>query len=218
MVKKDLIILVADKNICFTVKGLLKRHKSIGMSSLDESNYDIRIFTPEHDPGCYQKSHLFLRPFINKYIYALVIFDLEFDKKKDLTKDDLEMEVLSSLETNGWRDRSAVIVIDPELEIWVWSQSPHVEKILGWDAESKDLKQWLIDSDFQENDEKKPKRPKEALESVLRKSGKPRSSSLYYNLASKVSLKRCEDRSFIELKAILQKWFPSKGALKNRFT
>ncbi|MFB3133348.1 MAG: hypothetical protein ACE10K_12585, partial [Rhodothermales bacterium] len=53
----------------------------------------------------------------------------------------------------------------------------------------------------------KPQRPKEAVEAVLRATDTPRSSSLYRQLAQKVSLNRCDDPAFLKLKSTLQEWF-----------
>ncbi len=53
----------------------------------------------------------------------------------------------------------------------------------------------------------KPPRPKELTESLLREKRIPRSSSLYCQLAAKVSLKHCHDRAFNKLRETLQEWF-----------
>jgi hypothetical protein len=57
-------------------------------------------------------------------------------------------------------------------------------------------------------DEIKPQRPKEALERALQEVRKPRSSAIYRQLASTVSLEGCTDPSFRRLKTTLQTWFP----------
>jgi hypothetical protein len=36
---------------------------------------------------------------------------------------------LLALFTSGWENRAAAVVLDPELEIWVWSDSPEVEAV-----------------------------------------------------------------------------------------
>ena len=56
--------------------------------------------------------------------------------------------------------------------------------------------------------EVKPARPKEAFEAALREARKPRSASLYQQIAERVSLRRCTDTAFLELKSILNNWFP----------
>ena len=79
-------------------------------------SYDIRIH-PDRDPGVYSKSSDFLRPFINKYSYAFVLFNHEGCGQEQKLKDKIEIEIKESLERNGWKDRVEVIVFEPELEM-----------------------------------------------------------------------------------------------------
>ena len=99
-------------------------------------------------------------------------------------------------------------MLDPELEAWVWSDSPHVDDVAGWKNRRPSLRRWLISQDYLQEGATKPG-PKEALEAALRTVRKPRSASLYRQLAEKVSLRRCNDPSFLELKTVLTAWFPA---------
>jgi len=109
----------------------------------------------------------------------------------------------------GWQGRSAAIVIDPELEAWVWSDSPHVESALGWGGRRPDLKTWLREEGHLLEGESKPGRPKEVVEKALWTARKPRSSSIYQRLAERVSFQRCEDAAFRKLLRLLREWFPA---------
>ncbi len=51
--------------------------------------------------------------------------------------------------------------------------------------------------------------PKGSMEAVLRAVRRPRSSSIYNELAAQVSLRRCVDPAFNKLKTTLQDWFPA---------
>jgi hypothetical protein len=53
----------------------------------------------------------------------------------------------------------------------------------------------------------KPKDPKAIMEKALKKSRLPRSSAIYANLASTVTLKNCQDKSFNDFKSALVNWF-----------
>ncbi len=201
--RKDLIILSADKNIEFSVRGILERTHAIGVQPL---SYNVRAH-PERDAGCLGRCHHFLRPFINRYSHALVVFDREGCGKDHLSRERLEADVEERLARNGWRDRSAAIVFDPELEIWVWSDSPHVDAVLGWGKRKPKLRTWLARQDFIKKGQTKPERPKEAMEAALRITEIARSSALFLELAERVSFKRCEDPAFAKLKNTLTKWF-----------
>ncbi len=201
--KKDLLVLVADRNMEAMLKGILTRNKSL---DLRDFQFDIRRH-PEKDPGCRVNGVGYLQPFVNQYNHALIIFDMEGCGCNHESVSDIEHEIGKNLKITGWNDKAAVIIIEPELEIWVWSDSPHVDEALGWDSNDTNCFDWLIEQGFIAEGQIKPDRPKEALEAALRFIHKPRSSSIYQYLAEKVSLQRCSDRSFLKLKTILHNWF-----------
>lgn len=204
--KRDLLVLVADKDMEMVIKGIFERPEAIGIRGL---TYDIYSHS-RHDPGCRLGSHEFLRPFSSSYRYAIVIFDRDGSGKESKLREDIEKEVEKLLEVNGWNnERAKVIVLDPELESWVWSDSPHVKDILGWknDPNRPKLGKWLNNQGFLEKDKTTISRPKEALEAVRKYTKKPKSPALFYKLAQKVSLKNCNDPSFEKLKSALQSWF-----------
>lgn len=197
---KDLIVLAADKNAEFAMRSILQRLQSL---RIREISYDIRVH-PHHDPGIYKTSHDFLRIFISKYSYALVMLDKEGCGCSENSYQ-IAQEIQEKLNSSGWQDRSKVIVLDPELEIWVWSDSPQVARCLGWD--NADLREWLLNEGHLLPDALKPEAPKLIMEKALKAKNKPRSSSIYGRLAARVSLNRCTDVSFLEFKQILNDWF-----------
>jgi len=201
---KDLVALVADNDMHLGLKAILSRRESL---RIREVRFDIRTH-PEHDPGCRLKSAEFLRSFQAQYAFAIVLFDREGCGATG-SRAALETEVESQLSRNGWGNRSTAIVIDPELEAWVWSDSPNLKQVLGWKADDPTpLPDWLDQVGFPiSGDCQKPSRPKEALLAALRKAGKARSASLYAQVAQSVGLDRCTDPAFLKLKTTLQGWF-----------
>lgn len=202
---KDLIVLVADKNMQFTLQGLFSRNQSLGIRDVSQ-DYDIFVH-PQRDPGCYNQCVDFLHSFRAVYNYGLVVFDHEGSGQESKSREEIEGELEQKLEASGWDERVAVVVLEPELESWVWSDSPHVERILGWGNQHVSLRNWLLDKNFLEHNHTKPSRPKEALETTLRFVQKPRSSSIYEQLAKNVGFTKCQDSSFLKLKSVLQTWF-----------
>jgi len=200
----DLVVVVADKDMEYVVRGLLNRSKALGMRLVS-----AEVFAhPEHDPGCYLRAHTFLRSMVNKYAKAMVLFDLHGCGAEDRTRAELEAEVEGRLGNSGWKGRCGVVVLDPELEVWVWSDSPHVAETLGWRTRTPSLTQWLKGERLWHAGAPKPHAPKEALQAVLRLTQLPRSASRYKQLAEAVSLERCRDGAFLKLKTVLQTWFP----------
>jgi hypothetical protein len=203
MTVKDLIVLTADKDAEFAIRGLLNRHLAVGIRQIQ---YDVFVH-PERDPGCRLRSHTLLQPSAKLYHHALVIFDREGCGRDDQSRLEIEREAEDALASSGWKDRASVIVIDPELENWVWSDSPHVPKVLGWTAPVADLHTWLQANSFSLSDTHKPLRPKEAMRAVLRANRKSPSAARFQQLASKVSFTRCTDDAFLKLLTALRRWF-----------
>ncbi|QGP91467.1 hypothetical protein MGLY_08000 [Neomoorella glycerini] len=203
---KDLVVLVADKNMEYTIKGLLTRPQALGIRQL---TFDCFVH-PENDPGCLLRGHDFLRSIASNYTHALVMLDHKGCGRERLSRKQLEKQIEERLRQSGWGDRAVAIVISPELEIWVWSNSPHVDRIIGWAGRETDLRSWLIQEGFSEDRKGKLNRSKEAFERALKLTGKARSSSLYYQLAISVSLESCINPAFVKLKATLKKWFSTE--------
>ncbi len=202
--QKDLIALVADNNMEATLRSVLQRHESLGIRSI---KFDILVH-PQHDPGCLSSAHTLLQPFSQRYLFSIVMFDRDGCGQESKTTTEIEDSVKKLLFERGWTDRSCAITIDPELEAWVWKNSVHVSNTLGWSEGIENLYLWLNQKGYFEGNDNHPKHPKEALEAVLRNAKKPRSSSLYAELGSKLSLRKCTDPSFLRLKSYLQTWFP----------
>lgn len=135
-----------------------------------------------------------------------------FDRKgcgDEASREEIQHEVEQELAENGWRDRSKVVVIDPELENWVWNSSSRVSAILGWeDGGYADMKEWLAAEGLWAGHSAKPEDPKKAMRAALRKGRRNVSSRLFGQLAESVTLRRCQDPAFSELKETLRRWFP----------
>lgn len=201
---KDLILLVADLDTENVLEGLLPRLEQV---------YGTRKFTfdisrhPYRDSGCMNGSADFLRPFCKQYHHALVLFDKEGSGQESRIRADIESSIEEALSNNGWAaENVAAIAIDPEIENWIWVNSANMSKELNWN-EAKALYAWLQENGWRDEQASKPTRPKEALEAVLRKTRKPRSASIYKNIAEKVSFTKCEDPAFLKLLEKMQLWF-----------
>lgn len=202
--RKDLVLLVADKNMEASLKGLLSRPHALGFGQVI---YDLYVH-PERDPGCLLRSHDFLQPFASRYDKAMVLLDHQGCGRTGAARAVIESEIENRLATAGWGDRAAAIVIEPELEVWIWSDSPWVNTALGWERSETPLRSWLEGRGFLEPGDLKPDNPKEAVECALREARIPRSSAIYLQLAQHVSTERCADPAFSKLRQCLRSWFP----------
>lgn len=203
--RKDLVVLVADGHQEQTVSTLLtRRSQSLG---IQEGSIDLDILRHHNrDPGVFHEAGRFLAALAGLYQYALVLVDAEWEGSPT-SAEEIEKKIQNDLNRNGWKGRSAVVAIEPELESWVWSSSPHVPRLLGTNWET--IKNLGYQTGYWQAGETKPSRPKELLDAVLRRNKKRRSAALYQQLAERVSLETCEDGSFRRFCKVLQEWFPA---------
>lgn len=202
----DLVVLFADKDAEVVMNTLLReRTQALGIRAV----HSKIIRDTRRDPGVYLHAQDLLRPYQRQAAYALVMLDREGSgREARMSAEEIEEELTHRLLQSGWQTpqgqpRVAVIVLDPELEIWVWSQSPHVPAALGLDENS--LANVL--QSFHRLPNGKPERPKEAMLAALRTAKKPFSPDIFKELAQKVTL-RSREHAFNKLRHTLQTWFP----------
>jgi len=203
--RKDLVVLVPDKCIEAAIGGLLSRPEALGIRPLRHD-----IFThPERDPGCLLRSYDILGPLSSHYERALVVLDRHGCGREGEARETLEQAIVERLEDHGWSGRAEAVVIAPELEAWVWSDSPHVATQLGRKDSLQSLKSWLSNQGCWDTSLAKPEDPKACVDKTLRQIQKPRSSALYGELARRVGLARCTDPAFAKFLQTMRTWFPA---------
>ena len=205
MTARDLVVLVADKDMQHALKGLLSRPKALGIRPIA---HDIYLH-PQHDPACARRGVSFLSGFAAQYRHGLLLFDHEGSGCEATPAEELQREVDRRFADSAWGERARTVVVAPELEAWVWSESPHVDAVAGWSGRTPTLRAWLVDKDWIRAGASKPARPKKAFHAALRAARVARSASLYQQIAERVSLQRCKDRSFRRLRDTLREWFPT---------
>lgn len=203
--KKDLIILVADQDTKNLLDGLLPRvHK---IEKFREFTFDIKVHI-NRDNGVLTNGVSFLRNFLSTHCFAIAIFDFEgCGRENSQTRYAIEDNFENDLVKNGWTTSNcASIVIEPEIESWIWVKSPHLPNAIDWSL-SDNVYKWLEDNKYISVGQVKPSRPKEAFEAALRVCSVARSPSLYKAIASKASYKHCQDVSLWKLIETLRRWF-----------
>lgn len=206
---QDLVVLVPDADIEQTVGGLLSRADGLGLRPL---RWTVARH-PDRDPGCRVRAAEFLRPYLPRFSRALVVFDREgcgSSAPRERIQETVERELFS----NGWRDRAKAIVIDPELEAWLWNGSPRVAEELGWGGDYPGLRDHLAGQGLWPDAAAKPPEPKRAAREAMRtarvRSRSRRSPAKFRRLASQVStgvLSGCQDPAFGDLIDALRRWF-----------
>lgn len=210
---RDCIFLLADTNIQAAFEGFLSRaafHQSLGCGPFDfDPRQDIKVAAGDNDPGLYTRGHELLRPFQSSHRQAFMVLDAEWDGSPGAEA--IKQHLAAQIQATGWKEGTfRVIVIDPELENWIWQQNDHVAHGLGFDNANA----LTADADIQQawpDCSSKPTQPKKILEAVLKKKRIPRSSAIYKKITSQVSVRRCKDGAFHELVETLRIWFPPES-------
>ena len=207
---KDLFILTADKSIKLTLEILLtRRRESLRIRKL---SFDIAEH-PNRDPGVKNTGLEFIRALRGRYSKFILIFDYRGCGSSE-SPESIRKNLLREAKRANMSDNLEVIIINPELEIWVWKSVIHLARIINW--EESQIREWL-NSNYQ-LEQGKPKEPKQAFESLLYKTNKKKSSSYFAELAEQVSLENCQNQAFNLLVETLRRWFPQqpqKGGRKN---
>lgn len=213
---RDCVFLLADGNMEAVFKSFLGRaqcHLSLRTRAID---FDPRtdIVSGVNDPRTYTQAHELLRLYQRTHRHAVIVLDKEWDGSPP-TADDIRNYIGRNMVACGWEaERFEVIVIEPELENWIWQDSPNVAAAFAYRGDQP-LRQWMREQNppLWANGHAKPARPKEAVEAVLRMTRTPRSSAIYARVVERVSIRRCSDPAFALMCESLRRWFPEGAAI-----
>ncbi len=138
-----------------------------------------------------------------------MVFDFEGCGENRLDASQLELRLEQEMGNRGWEeDRATYVVIEPELEAWVFGAAyHHIQRVVGWNESQRPL-DWLVSNGYRSESTGKPEDPKAALEALLFQSRRTRSAKVYEDLARNVSLASCQDHAFRKFRSTLHRWFP----------
>ena len=197
-------MLVADQDMAETLKAVLDRPESLGIRPIQHEV--VRHL--DRDAGCRRDANELLRRYLSRYRRALIVFDKHGCGREHDSRERIQLDVEQGLASNGWDlDDVKAVVIEPELEAWVWTGSRHVAGVLGWPHGYDHLRGWLVDRGLWLEGNAKPTDPKAAMKAVLRQTSKPHSAALFGELAKRTTWRGCQCPAFAELKTTLKRWF-----------
>jgi hypothetical protein len=202
-VAKDLIVLTADTSMSLVLEKLLQRVQHLGFHEVISQV----IVHPDRDPGVFRRSHELLRSYSRRYRHAMAICDRE-GSGSGAPREEMERLIEERLAVNGWDARACAVVIDPELEIWMWGDWACLTRCTRWEGDAAKFRAWLRDRQLLEEGQVKPERPKEALQAVLKSRRVAFSSAIHQEMAARADTTRCVDSAFGKLRSTLQAWFP----------
>jgi len=208
----DLLFMVADTNMREALGGFFDRqavNQIIGCREIDfDVRRDIKVAAGQNDPGLFSRANELLRPFVGAYRHGVLVIDEEWDGSPGA--DAIHTRLDAHLADSGWPPPDGLsLVVRPEVDNWLWYDSPHSAMALGWRS-WQELRPALQGVQFLEGESLKPARPKEAAEWALRHGTlkAKRSAALYRKVTARVSIERCVDPAVGVLLNALRQWFP----------
>ena len=206
---RELVILVADGTMAAVFRAFFGRERwdlTLQCAQFDLWPEEDIFHDPLHtDGGVHKSAQELLRPYLNTHSRAMVVLDQQFGG--ELPAAEVRQDILARLHQNGWNDRCEVVVINPELEVWLWQNSPHVEQAVGF---SGSLRQHLQDNGKWPAGAPKPLEPKEAMQALVKAKKPLKTQVVYSRIARSVSIHGCRDQSFDLFANTIRHWFPQR--------
>jgi hypothetical protein len=205
------VFLVADGGMEQMLRGFFGRdqfHRSLGCGPFGFDPAKDIVVAPTKDPGVYGTTRELLRPYEQSHQRAVVMLDAEWEGSPGASA--IHAHVKGEL-TGVW-DNFAVVVIDPELEVWIWQDSPHLSEVFKCPADFRTI---LANSGHWPLTAAKPPNPKSALDHLRRKYKVKAFNADFGKLAARISVRNCQDPAFHHLCDHLRAWFPANMAFRS---
>ena len=192
----------------FLSRGYLEDRLSCRTFDFDfQQDIVVDVRNGNTDGGIHRRAHELLRPYIRSHQNAVVMLDKKFGGQ--LPAAVVRGEILGNLLHNGWSAECAeVVVIDPELEVWLWQRgNPHIGMAFRYNSPIS-LEEFLATEGLWSSAAVKPTKPKEAASLLLRqyRAGSP--MVVYSRIVEHISVRGCQDPAFGHLVSALRRWFP----------
>lgn len=215
---RDIIFHLADRHMEDGLRAFFSRdnwHYVLGCERFNidpESESDIYRVPGCTDGGVWKHAHANLQLFKDKYRHAVIVLDAAFEPHPGaaVLRDDISRRMIAS----GWaNDRFSVIVIQPELEAWLWAPNLNVALAFGY-ANFDQLRGALEAEALWNAGEPKPHDLKGARDHAAKHGGKKTGGPIFKNVFGNISrraLDLCTEPGFEALRISVRTWFPSGG-------
>ena len=202
--RKDVVVLVADKDMESTLQGLLVRHRSLETRPIEFTVYRH----PGRDSGCRTQGVPFLRSFCNQFEHAMLIFDHEGSGGESASAEKWEQNLEARttgqrLGRSRRRHRTRSRTRDLGLERFPRSRPGR------WMGRTNSRPStWLVEEGYLDGPAREAQSPQGRFHHASLGFRKQPSSSLFTKLAQSVGFRRCHDRSIHQTQRTLQEWCP----------
>ncbi|WP_018411100.1 methylation-associated defense system protein MAD4 [Methyloversatilis thermotolerans] len=205
---KDLLVYVADADALAFMRSTLNKHQALGIRAI---SFDIERH-PQRDAGMVQSGAELARMKKGRYGKALLMWD-HHGSGRDHKQEPIRAagDIQGKLDAYTWSGNSAVVVLVPELEQWLWHCENAVAAHCG--VTTAQLGEWVAERAQKLNisaETLKQEQPKELFEYVMREKLKrtvsPRDFEEIGKRAGITGLLACD--SFRSIVDALRLWFP----------
>lgn len=205
---KDLLVYVADADALAFMKAVLERPPALGIRPI---GFGIERH-PMRDSGMVQSGAELTRMKKGKYHKALLMWDHHGSGRDHRQAPEaVEEEIRNKLDAFTWRGNSAVTILVPELEQWLWFCENAVASYCK--VTVNQLTQWQNERAQKLGvtpEALKAGQPKELFEHVMRdRLGRTISPRDFEEIGKRASITRLlECASFLAIAQTLRGWFP----------
>ena len=219
---KDVIFHLADQHMEVGFRAFFRRddwHYALGCGNFqidpEEGSTDIYRVSGHTDGGIWKHAHANLAPFRKQYKRAVIVLDADFEPHPGAQT--LQKDISDGMIESGWEaDRFCVVVIQPELEAWLWAPNVNVAKAFGH-PNFEDLQAALSGEGLWSAGSTKPHDLKRARDRATKLGGKKTGGPIFKGVFGGISRRACdlcEEPGFIAMRSALKTWFPVEGALE----
>lgn len=212
---RDVVFHLADGQMRSCFEGFFERdqyHLSLGCGPFTvDTNQDLFHDPLSKDPELFYKAHLNLMPFFETHEHAVIVLDWQWDQS-DKTRTEIEEHITAKMLSVGWnRDRFEVICIEPELEVWLFQNNNNFLDHFRYCDGPRELRNRLAVDNVWPHEHAKPLNPKHAIGHALSIGKSVSRSVLFKKICSRITVRSCQDQSFVKLMSTLQRWYPQEG-------
>src|SRR6266436_3081128 len=181
----------------------------LGCRSFDfdfQQDVVVDVRNENTDGGIHRRAHMLLRRYTRSHQNAVVMLDKKFGGQ--LPAAVVREEIRNNLLHNGWSAECVeVVVIDPELEVWLWQRrNPHIARAFRYNG-AISLEEFLEAEGFWPSAAVKPPKPKDAAHLLLRRYRAGVPMVVYRLTIEHISVSGCQDPAFSRLVGALRRWF-----------
>ncbi len=212
---RDVIFHLADQHMEAGFRAFFARadwHHVLGCDQFTidaDSERDIYRKGGYTDGGLWKHAHTNLTPFKEEYRRAVIVLDADFEPHPG--SETLQADISRNMLAAGWEENSfCVVVIDKELEAWLWAPNLNVAKAFGHN-DFEQMRAALAAKQLWDDGAPKPNDLKRARDLAAKLGGKRTGSPIFRGVFGGISKRACDlcqEEGFTSMRAAIRTWFP----------